>query len=212
MAGGRRGAWRAPILANNAVRRPQPGGARPGARHAPLRIGPPVQTVRETPRVVVLKLTAGDFADVPATGAYRLVFIVFNTRYNLLTQDEQVRCFANVAAHLTDDGVFVVEAFVPASLHRLQDDQYVNAERIDVGEVRLDVGRHDPVAQIIDESHVVLTPAGVRLGPIVTRSIWPSELDLLARLAGLRLQERWGGWQQEPFTAASRRHVSVYGR
>jgi len=88
----------------------------------------------------------------------------------------------------------------------------VNAERIDVGEVRLDVGRHDPVAQILDESHVVLTPAGGRLGPIVTRSIWPSELDLMARLAGLRLQQRWSGWQQEPFTAASRRHVSVYGR
>jgi len=154
----------------------------------------------------------GDFADVSVEGAYRLIFVVFNTLFNLLTQDDQVRCFENVAAHLTDDGAFVVEAFVPTYLTRLRDDQYVNAEAIGVDEVRLDVGRHDPVTQRLEESHVVLSRAGVRLYPIVTRYAWPSELDLMARIAGLRLKERWAGWNREPFTAASGTHVSVYGR
>jgi hypothetical protein len=74
------------------------------------------------------------------------------------------------------------------------------------------VGRHDPVAQTLDESHVELTAAGIRVAPIVCRYAWPSELDLMARLAGLRLRERWGGWAGEPFTGDSRLHVSVYGR
>jgi SAM-dependent methyltransferase len=171
-----------------------------------------VAKLRAKPDGDQIAVTIGDFADVPVPGAYRLIFVVYNTLFNLLTQDDQVRCFENVAAHLTDDGRFVVEAFVPAYLHRLRDDQYVDAERIDVDEVRLDVGRHDPVAQRLDESHVVLSSAGVRVSPIVARYAWPSELDLMARIAGLRLEQRWGGWEQEPFTAASRRHVSVYGR
>ena len=80
----------------------------------------------------------------PGAGRFRLIYVVFNTLFNLLTQDEQVRCFENVAPHLTDDGAFVVEAFVPAYLTRLRDDQYVDAEAIGVDEVRLDVARHDP--------------------------------------------------------------------
>ncbi len=171
-----------------------------------------VAKLRAKPGDDQIAVTMGDFADVPVEGSYRLIFVVFNTLFNLLTQDDQVRCFENVAAHLAPDGAFVVEAFVPTFLTRLRDDQYVDAERIEVSEVRLDVGRHDPVAQILDESHVVLSSEGVRLYPIVTRYAWPSELDLMARIAGLRLAHRWSGWQQEPFTAASRRHVSVYRR
>jgi SAM-dependent methyltransferase len=171
-----------------------------------------VARLRAKPGGDRIAVTIGDFADVPVQGDYRLIFVVFNTLFNLLTQDDQVRCFENVAAHLTDDGVFVVETLVPTFLARLRDDQYVDAEAIGVDEVRLDVGRHDPVTQTLDESHVVLTREGVRLYPIVARYAWPSELDLMARIAGLRLQERWGGWQHEPFTAASRLHVSVYAR
>jgi|SRR6266542_3494728 len=104
-----------------------------------------------------------------------------------------------------------VEAFVPSFLTRLRDDQYVDAEHIGVGHVRFDVGRHDPVTQRLDESHVVLSPEGLRFFPIVTRYAWPSELDLMARIAGLRLRDRWGGWEREPFTSTSRNHVSVYG-
>jgi SAM-dependent methyltransferase len=171
-----------------------------------------VGKLRAKPGGDQISVTIGDFADVPVPGDYRLIFVVYNTLFNLLTQDDQVRCFENVAAHLTADGVFVVEAFVPAYLYRLRDDQYVDAERIDVGEVRLDVGRHDAVDQRLDESHVVLSRAGVRVAPIVTRYAWPSELDLMARIAGLRLKHRWSGWEEEPFIATSRRHVSVYGR
>ena len=159
-----------------------------------------------------IPVTVGDFAEVGVPGHYRLIYLIFNTLFNLLTQDDQVRCFENVAAHLTEEGVFVVEAFVPGYLLRLRDNQYVDAEHIDVDEVRLDVGRHDPVTQMLEESHVSLSPAGIQLFPIVARYAWPSELDLMARIAGLRLQNRWGGWQHEPFTAASTRHVSVYGR
>jgi SAM-dependent methyltransferase len=173
---------------------------------------PMLARLRAKPGGERLTLTVGDLADVPVEGRYRLVYLVFNTLFNLLTQDEQVRCFANVAEHLDDDGVFVVEAFVPAWLHRLRDGQHVHAERVEVDRVVLDVGRHDPVAQTLEESHVELSAAGIRLGPIVTRYAWPAELDLMARLAGLRLRERWGGWSGEPYTADSRDHVSVYGR
>jgi hypothetical protein len=159
-----------------------------------------------------ISVTMGDFADVPVPGSYRLVYVVYNTLFNLLTQDEQVHCFESVAAHLTDDGAFVVEAFVPTFLARLRDDQYVDAEAIGVDQVWLDVGRHDPVTQRLDESHVSLTSDGVRLYPIVTRYAWPSELDLMARIAGLRLKDRWADWSREPFTSTSARHVSVYGR
>ena len=169
-----------------------------------------INCLRAKPGGDKLSVTIGDFADVPVTGSYRLIYLVFNTLFNLLTQDDQVRCFENVAAHLTDDGAFVVEAFVPSFLYRLRNDQHVDAEAVSVDEVRLDVGRHDPVMQRLNESHVVLSRAGVRLFPIVCRYAWPHEIDLMARIAGLRLKERWGGWNREPFTAASGTHVSVY--
>ena len=173
---------------------------------------PMVERLRAKPGGADLAVTIGDFADVPVDGTYRLVFLVYNTLYNLLTQDEQVRCFVNVAEHLTDDGAFVVEAMVPSYFYKLRDDQYVDAEHVGVDRVTLDVGRYDPVTQILDESHVTLSAAGIRVAPIVTRYVWPSELDLMARIAGLRLRERWGGWLGEPFTGDSRRHVSVYAR
>jgi hypothetical protein len=173
---------------------------------------PMVEVLRSKPGGEALTITIGDFADVGVPGSYRLVYLVFNTLFNLLTQDDQVRCFENVATHLTSDGAFLVEAFVPSYLHRLSNNQYVDAEAIRVDEVRLDVGRHDPVAQTLDESHVSLSASGVRVSPIVCRYSWPSELDLMARIAGLRLVNRWGGWRNEPFTSTSERHVSVYGR
>lgn len=171
-----------------------------------------VARLRAKPGGDQLAVTLGNFADVPVQGSYRLIYLVFNTLFNLLTQDDQVRCFENVAAHLTDEGAFVVEAMVPTYLTRLRDNQYVDAESVGVSEVWLDVGRHDPVAQRLEESHVHLTSKGVRVYPIVQRYAWPSELDLMARIAGLRLKERWAGWNREPFTASSTNHVSVYGR
>lgn len=171
-----------------------------------------VAEMRGKPGGAQLAVTIGDFADVAVTGSYRLIYIVWNSFFNLLTQDDQVRCFQNVAAHLTDDGSFVIETYMPTFLYRLRDNQYVNAESVELDEVRLDVLRHDAARQIIDESHVSLSRAGVRLEPVVQRYAWPSELDLMARIAGLRLKERWGGWAREPFTASSEMHISVYGR
>jgi SAM-dependent methyltransferase len=170
-----------------------------------------VAKLRERPGGDQLSVTIGDFADVPVEGTYRLIYVVFNTLFNLLTQNDQIRCFENVATHLTEDGSFLVEAYVPTFLHRLRSDQYVDAESIAVDEVGLDVLRHDPVTQRIEESHVSLSREGIRLNPIVQRYAWPSELDLMARMAGLRLKERWDGWQREPFTS-TRNCVSVYGR
>jgi len=171
-----------------------------------------VARLRAKPGGDQIPVTIGDFAGVPVPGRYRLIFVVANTLFNLLTQEDQVRCFENVASHLTDEGSFVVEAFHPGYLYRLRDNQYVDAEAVEVDEVRLDVARHDPVKQLLDESHVSLSREGVRLNPIVTRYAWPSELDLMARIAGLRLKERWGGWDRRPVTANSRSLVSVYGR
>lgn len=159
-----------------------------------------------------IAVTIGDFADVAVPDSYQLIYVVFNTMFNLLTQDDQVRCFQNVAAHLTDDGSFLIEAFVPTFLYRLRNDQYVDAESIGIDEVYLDVGRHDPVSQMLEESHISLSRSGVKLFPIVCRYAWPSELDLMARIAGLRLAERWSGWNREPFNSTSERHVSVYSR
>jgi SAM-dependent methyltransferase len=171
-----------------------------------------IAQLRAKPGGDKISVTIGNFADVPVPGTYRLIFIVWNTLFNLLTQEDQVRCFENVADHLTNDGSFVVEAFMPAFLYRLRDDQHVDVEDIRVDEVRLDVLRHDMAAQMIEESHVSLSPSGVRLNPVVQRYAWPSELDLMARIAGLRLKHRWGGWNREPFNSTSSIHVSVYGR
>jgi hypothetical protein len=173
---------------------------------------PMIDRLRAKPSGDRIAVTMGNYADVPVTGRYRLVYLVFNTLFNLLSQDEQVHCFENVAAHLEDTGTFVIEAFVPTWLHRLRDGQYVDAEAVGVSKVVLDVGRHDPVAQRLDESHVELSEAGTHVAPIVCRYAWPSELDLMARIAGLRLVERWGGWERQPLTAESRNCISVYGR
>ena len=171
-----------------------------------------VAQMRTKPEGDKIPVTMGDFTDVRVEGRFRLIYVVWNTLFNLPSQEAQTRCFENVAAHLADDGSFVVEAYVPTFLHRLRNDQYVDAEYIRIDEVRLDVLRHDPSTQMLEESHVTLSAAGIRLGPVVQRYAWPSELDLMARLAGLRLKDRWGGWHREPFNADSAAHVSVFGR
>ena len=184
-----------------------------GIRVDGIDISPPtVAKMRAKPGGDKIAVTMGDLADVPVQGAYRLIYVVFNTLFNVPTQEAQVRCFENVAAHLTDDGSFVVEAYVPTFLYRLRNDQYVNVETIEVDEVGLDVLRHDPVTQILEESHVYISSAGVQLAPVVQRYAWPGELDLMARLAGLRLKGRWGGWNRETFDSSSKLHVSVFGR
>ena len=173
---------------------------------------PMVAELRAKPGGDRLDVSIGDFVDIARPGRYDLVYVVFNSFFNLLTQDEQVRSFGSVAEHLTDEGVFVIEAFVPTFLLRLEQDQYVHAEAIRADEVRLDLLRHDGATQTIEENHVSLSTAGVEFNPVVQRYAWPAELDLMARMAGLCLQDRWGGWSGERFTSSSELHVSVYTR
>ena len=159
-----------------------------------------------------IHLHLGDMAEVAVEDSYALVFVAANTLFLLASQEQQLRCFANVAAHLAAEGVFVVEVFVPDPA-RYRDDQQLGVTRVTVDSVLLTASRHDPVGQRIDAQQIQFGPgAGFRLIPGVLRYAWPSELDLMARLAGLRLRERWGGWRREPFTAASTMHVSVYER
>lgn len=157
-----------------------------------------------------IDVAVGDMSTTQVPGKYPLVYLVFNTIFNLLTQDDQIRCFENATRHLTDDGVFVVEAAVPQAWTKQHD--YVSPEYVGKHQVVLDVCHYDPVTQLLEENHVQLSSDGIRFGPIVCRLIWPSEMDLMARIAGLHLVERWGGWEREPFTALSDRHVSVYAR
>jgi len=167
-----------------------------------------VERLTAKPAGAGMDVWVGDMTAVETGRRYPLVYLVFNTLFNLLTQDDQVRCFANAARHLTDDGVFVVEAGVPSAW--TTEHAYARPEHVGTDRVTLDVCRYDPVTQLLEENHVTITAAGIRFGPIVCRLVWPTEMDLMARLAGLRLRDRWAGWQHETFTATSARHVSVY--
>ncbi len=157
-----------------------------------------------------IPVTLGNFADVGVEDKYALIFVVFNTFYCLLSQEEQVRCFHNVARHLSKDGVFLLEAFVP-DVTRFSGAQSVRATQVTIEMVNLDVSLHDRLQQRVTAQHVLITEEGIHFYPIEIRYAWPSELDLMAQLAGLRLLHRWGSWQQEPFTSNSEKHISVYG-
>ena len=156
-----------------------------------------------------LSVTHGNFADVPVEGHYALIYVVFNTFLDLATQDEQIRCFENAAKHLRPTGVFLIEAVVP-DLTLYDGRQAVRAVGVGASEVLLDVSRLDPVSQRITRQYLVMTEQGVRMYPTTIRYVWPAELDLMARIAGLRLKHRWGSWDKAAFSAASRRHISVY--
>ena len=168
-----------------------------------------VEKLRNKPGGREIPVTMGNFAELKVDGRFSLIFVAFNTFFALLTQDEQLRCFANVAAHLEPQGAFVIEAFVP-DLSRFDRGQRLQAMNVEMELVRIDVARHDPVNQQIVAQHVVITEAGTRFYPVRLRYAWPSELDLMARLAGFRLENRWGGWLKQPFSAGSGKHVSVY--
>jgi len=171
-----------------------------------------IARLRARPHGAQIAVTLGNFADVAVPDSYDLIYIVFNTLFNLLTQDEQVRCFENVAAHLRQGGVFVVEGGVPTEFCQNRKNQYVDLESLEVDKVHLDIARYDPVRQVLEETHVAISNTGTQLFPIVTRYAWPSELDLMARIAGLHLKERWANWVREPMTATSSNCISVYGR
>jgi SAM-dependent methyltransferase len=169
-----------------------------------------VERLRAKPGGQAIPVTLGDFAELAVEGSYRLVYVVFNTFFSLLTQDDQVRCFAAVAGHLAPGGAFVLELFVPdPTLH--PGGQSVRTRHLGLDGARLDLALHDPMAQRVDFHNVLLSAGGIKVLPGAVRYAWPSELDLMARLAGLRLRERWGGWRREPYTASTQGlYVAVY--
>jgi SAM-dependent methyltransferase len=171
-----------------------------------------VEKLRSKPGGDRIPITLKDFADVGVEGSFSLVFVVFNTLFALVNQEDQVRCFRAVAERLIPDGVFVLEAFVPDVSRFDRYHQRVEAGDLALDQVRLEVSRHDPVTQRIDGQHVIISEKETKLYPVHLRYAWPSELDLMARLAGLRLRERWGSWRRDPFSESSERHISVYGR
>jgi SAM-dependent methyltransferase len=170
-----------------------------------------VVKMRAQPGGEAIPVTMGDFADVAVEGRFSLIFVVFNTFFGLLEQDEQIRCFRNVADHLADDGLFVVEAFVPDPA-RFDRGQRVATTLVESDRVRLDLSTHDPVKQQVFTQHLAIDDEEIRLYPVRLRYAWPAELDLMARLAGLRLRDRWSDWRRSPFGAGSAQHVSVYRR
>jgi len=170
-----------------------------------------VERLRAKPGGADLPVVLGDLADVPVSGIFDLVYIIASTLYCLTDQQTQVRALSLAAARLRPGGRLVVEAFVPDP-SRFDRGQRVEARAADTDGVRLDVARHDPVTQTVFSQQVAITTDGIRLYPVHLRYIWPAELDLMARLAGLNLVHRSGGWRGEPYTAGSGSHITVYQR
>ena len=166
-----------------------------------------VAQLRAKPGTQDITVTVGDFATTTVEGSFRLAYLVFNTIMNLTTQDEQVACFQNVAAHLDVGGCFVIEVSVP-DLQRLPPGDTVRP--FTVSPTRLGFDEYDVVSQGLISHHYRIEDGRVDAHSLPFRYVWPSELDLMARLAGMTLRERWGGWRREPFRSGSAMHVSVW--
>jgi SAM-dependent methyltransferase len=166
-----------------------------------------VARLRAKPGGDDIGITIGDFATTTVTGSFSVAYLVFNTIMNLTTQATQVACFRNVAAHLEPGGCFVIEVGVP-DLQRLPPgEKYVV---FDFGETHWGIDEYDVARQGLVSHHFELVDGRIERSSGPFRYVWPSELDLMAELAGLRLRERWSGWKSEPFTSDSRKHVSVW--
>ncbi len=158
-----------------------------------------------------LPVTVDDFANVNSVpgGPFDLVFCAFNTFFALLTQEDQVRCFRGVSSVLTRQGTFAVEAFVP-DLSRFTRHQPVLVGAVDEDDVQIEASHHDLGKQRVTSRIVRIRNGNVRVYPIEIRYAWPSELDLMAQLAGMHLTSRWADWDRRPFRADSGSHVSLY--
>jgi Methyltransferase domain len=152
-------------------------------------------------------VTIGDFATTRAEGTFSVAYLVFNTIMNLTTQDEQVACFQNVAAHLDRGGCFVIEVMLP-ELQRLPFGEIFRP--FEVSATHLGFDEYDVVSQGLISHHYWVADGTLEVESPPFRYVWPSELDLMARLAGMTLRERWSGWKREPFTRESTKHVSVW--
>ncbi len=168
-----------------------------------------VDELRAKPGGADIPVTVGNFADTAVEGEFAVVVLALHTIFGLPTPDDQIHCFENAAAHLEPGGVFVIEARV-MDASDFAGGQAVAPRFCDDEQVELQVQRFDVVTQRVEVTNVHLSNGGVRLNSYVNQYTTPREFDLMARIAGLRLRDRWEGWRGEPFTAHSRRHVSVY--
>jgi SAM-dependent methyltransferase len=168
-----------------------------------------VARLRAKPGGEQIPVAIGDLADVPVPGPFRLVYLVFNTLFNLPNADRQAACFGNVARVLEPEGAFVLECFVPDPA-RFDRGQQVEALSVTEDAATIEVLRHDAAAQRFYSQKITFTSQGIRMLPTALRYCWPSELDLMAGQAGLRLGERYAGWDRRPFGSGSASHVSVY--
>jgi SAM-dependent methyltransferase len=166
-----------------------------------------VARMRDKPGGTAIGVTIGDFADARAPGEFTLTYLVFNTINNLTTQDEQIACFVNAANHLKPGGFFVIEVGVPA-LRLLPPGQ--RAVPFDVGDASWAYDLYDCATQSMSSNYVDDVDGHARLRSIPFRYVWPSELDLMARMAGLALVERYEDWDRRPFAHESTRHVSIW--
>lgn len=170
-----------------------------------------VAKLREKPGGRDIHVEIGDMARVRVAGAFDLVYLVFNTIFNLTTQEDQVRCFKNAARHLSDNGVFVVETVVP-DFSDYVDGQRMKGSWVTIDSARFEIAMHDRVAQTVAFQRIEIGEGGTRMAPHFMRYAWPGELDLMAELARLERVERWAWWDRSPFTSHSKSHVTVYGR
>ena len=168
-----------------------------------------VARLRAKPGAEDIGVTIGDFATATVDGTFSLAYLVFNTIMNLTTQDEQVACFQNVAAHLEPGGCFVIEVGVP-DLQRLPPGE--TFQPFDVSPTHLGFDEYDVARQGLVSHHYWIDDGNVEVFSPPFRYVWPAELDLMARLAGMTLRERWSGWKREPFTSESTKHVSVWSK
>lgn len=166
-----------------------------------------VARLRAKPGAAQIAVTIGDFATTKVAGQFSVGYLIFNTIMNLTTQDEQVACFQNVADHLKPAGCFVIEVGVP-DLQRLPPGETVRA--FTVTDSRLGFDEYDVVNQGLVSHHYWIVDGKAEVFSPPFRYVWPAELDLMARLAGMSLRERWSGWNREPFTSESTSHVSVW--
>jgi len=181
-----------------------------GVRVAGIELSPDMLAqLRAKPGADAIEVALGDMTTTRVDRSFRLVYLVFNTINNVTTQDAQVACFANAAAHLEPGGCFVIEVGVP-DLQRLPPGQ--TAVPFTVRDDRLGFDTYDVVTQEMWSHHHWRDGDAWQALAMPFRYVWPSELDLMARLAGMRLRERWAGWRREPFAADSRSHVSVWER
>ena len=165
--------------------------------------------LRDKPGAEDIGVTVGDFATATVGQEFAVVYLVFNTIMNLTTQDEQVACFANAARHLRRGGRFVIEVAVP-ELQRLPAGDTFKA--FTVTPTRLGFDEYDVASQRVVSHHYTVVDGRLEVHAIPFRYVWPAELDLMAKMAGMVLENRWGGWGKEPFTSASTKHVSVWLR